>query len=64
MLVEAGATLKDIKSVTFQKNMCQWLNLDHFETTKSNFKKIVSPALKKLSWKNDGLAVGISNFTL
>ena len=51
MLVEAGATqkakkvhkvqcgLKDIKSVTFQKIMCQLLNLGHFETSKSNFKK-------------------------
>ena len=39
--------------------MCQLLNLGHLETTKSNFKKkIVSPGLKKLSWKKGGLAVG------
>ena len=38
--------------------MCQLLNLGHSETTKSNFKKNVSPGLKKLSWKKGGLAVG------
>ena len=37
--------------------MCQLLNLGHLETTKSNFKKNVSPGLKKLGWKKGGLAV-------
>ena len=52
--------LKCTKSIYFQENVSELLNLGYFEITKSISRKLVEPGMRRLSLKKGGLGVRIT----